>query len=410
MASLVKSSFFILYIISVLTFGTIYVGSFSVRVLMSVMMLGYLFVYYRKEKVVGHIGYEYMKLYIASLLVMGLMLFVNGDIYQYGFLKKIISHYLICGITYYAINLFIHDKKDLVMLSKALVVLILIDSAITILQYHNDPIGWVVGQLFSDISENEEFFENYDSAVGVSITPGIFGHVVNNALNLAVLTPLLFMVVYDKNTSLIYKLLSFLTMLVSIYACALTQQRAAFVLLIFQILSLLYYLAGKRKILLVCITILLPAFIFVGADSFSSMDSDILGRFASTQSESRDFLFEKAFEYISSHFLVGGPMRYTAITGYSAHNIILDSLITGGVFLFCAIMALYIKTIRKSFHIIFEIKSQRNNFHVLVLAESLLCLMIYGLFHNVSYMTGDVIVFILLTLTLKYYKIKDNKI
>lgn len=65
-------------------------------------------------------------------------------------------------------------------------------------------------------------------------------------------------------------------------------------------------------------------------------------------------------------------------------------------------MVLFIKTILKSLGIMITGIRKKNDYMIIIFSgASVLCCMGYGLFHNTSFLSGEVIVFILLAIMLK---------
>lgn len=394
--------FLILYLLAILSCGSIYLSNWGltvrhVAVICMVIYLGTKFVY---EKWKYKIPRIYIKLYILYLFVLAIALILNGDFESYNFLKLLVSLHFVSIITFFAVDYFIDHRNCYLYISITFMLLLLADSFVTYLQYNNDPIGWVIGMYFSDIADSESFFSNHDTALGTSVTPGVFGHVVNNATFLATLIPFGVVIISNKKSNIFIKTLTVLCLILLTLGVFFTQQRVAFFTVILFFLLIIWILVRKNplKAVLISLLILLPVIVYY-IDYIINVD---VGRLAnSSQGDTRLKLYSSAISYISENFFLGGPTGFEKITGFSAHNIILDSFINAGLFGFCSAMFLYFYTIihsLKSFRIYFK----KNDLAGIACHSSLLIVMFLAMFHNVSFLTGDAIIFVVLAMALKY--------
>ena len=180
-------------------------------------------------------------------------------------------------------------------------------------------------------------------------------------------------------------------LLLAVYA---TQQRTAFGLVAF---SLLVYLVCTLKkasswILLVLLVIF----------AFWSVTHIEWGRLLENDNTDRQVLWQKAVAYISEHPLFGGPMAFQRQAGMSSHNIILDALIFSGLFGGMCVIYLFLKTLAVSItYLLLGFRNIKERYLIIFSALSVLNAMLYGLFHNTSYLTGDEVIFITLAIMLK---------
>lgn len=397
-----KISFFILYLFAVLLCGTIYLGDIglTVRHIAVIFIFIFLCIKFFSEKWSNKIPRIYIKFYLLYLLVLAIALFFNGDFVSYNYLKLLLSLHFVSIVTFFAVDYFVNNRSSILLVSIAFMFLLLVDSFVTFLQYNNDPIGWAIGMYFSDIEDSESFFSNHDTSLGTSVTPGIFGHVVNNATFLASLIPFGVVIISNKTSNLFVKVLTVLCLILLTLGVFFTQQRVAFYLVILFFLLIIWTLVRKNPLKAVAISllILLPVIVYY-IDFIINVD---LGRLAnSEQGDTRLKLYSSAVNYISENFFFGGPTGFEKITGYSAHNIILDSFINAGLFGFCTAMLLYVYTIIHSLKS-FRIYLKKRDFAGIACHSSLLIVMFLAMFHNVSFLTGDAIIFVVLAMALKY--------
>lgn len=397
-----KISFFILYLFAVLLCGSIYLGDIglTVRHVAVILMLIFLGIKFFSEKWSNKIPRVYIKFYLFYLLVLAIALILNGDFESYDYLKLLLSLHFVSIVTFFAVDYFVDNRRCFLFISIAFMLLLLADSFVTYLQYNNDPIGWAVGMFFSDIADSESFFSNHDTALGTSVTPGIFGHVVNNATFLTTLIPFGIIIISNRKSNIFINTLTVLCLILLTLGVFFTQQRVAFFTVILFFLLIIWTLVRKNplKAVIISLLILLPVIVYY-IDYIVNVD---VGRLAnSDQGDTRLKLYSSAVNYITENFFLGGPTGFEKITGYSAHNIILDSFINAGLFGFCSAMLLYFYTIihsLKSFRIYFK----KNDLAGIAYHSSLLIVMFLSMFHNVSFLTGDAIIFVVLAMALKY--------
>ena len=390
-----KFLFFLSYIVAVLTCGSVIVGPFSLRVYMTVLMVIFLLVNGNKKRQLS-INKKYITLYLICIFALFLSLFANDGLQEFGFLNRCLAYYLVCIISYLAVDYFVKDQSHLHKIIFIFSFIIVFDSFASILQFQNNPIGWGIGLLFSDAAGIEEyatFMDSHDSFVGVSKLTGIFGHPVNNGFMLSVLTPALMAGVSEN--SRIWKKLYFLSVIfLSIITSLLIQQRAAFFLLA---IVLVYHLLRNFmnnpsrvfSVVLVFIVILVFAAPYM-------MDFVGTSRFTDTDNSSRQSVWQGGFDIFKQNFLFGDIVQYNKKSELSAHNLFISCLAYSGLIGFIPFMFLYFKTVLDSLRLVFF----RDNF-TRVFSYSVLISMGVGLFHNTSYLTGEVIIFIVLALMLK---------
>lgn len=388
--------FFILFIISVLTLGSVTIGPLSVRVYLTVLMILYLLFAKKKEPKVLEIDRWYIKVYVLFILYMPFALIVNGGFPIFNYFHSLAALYLVGIVAYFAVDQFIGREKDIENLVFALSLVVLVDSVITIMQFQGSVIGWAIGNAFADLSKTMDYLEANEFDLGLSVVAGIMGGSVGNGFFLAVCTPLFFTAFFGKKkviTKIYYVVIIFLALL----ACFYTQQRAAFFLLLAAAVYFISRVFTKKKNFIVpgIAAILLVFYLLYEGLSFIEM-----GRLTTNDNSDRVMLLEAAFSAISNNVLFGNPVGYYRMVSMSVHNVLLDSLITTGLIGAIIMSVLYFKTVILSVKLNIR-KAPIISDRTRIIATSVLIAMILGLFHNTSYYTGEVLVFITLALMLK---------
>ena len=396
--------FFFTFLISITLLGSVAIGPFSIRVYATIAMMLFLFYKGKKgEKNIISIDHGQLNIYVLFLVLMCLAQLLNGEIIEYQFFKKLLAYHLVSIVTFFSIEHYLNTAQDLKKTIIVLTGIMLFNSVATILQFIGNDIGWSIGMFFGDVQDNIEFTETHNSLLGFSRTPGIFGGAVSNAFAIAVLAPLSLCLIDDCST-LITKIYAFVSFIIAFIACFMTQQRAAFYLLLFCLAVYLFVAIKKNAIVFVVLGVL--AILFVDEFNFDNMD---LGRLSQTTDDSRSRLYKYAYAFISEHPILGGPMSFQKMAGLSSHNVALDSWIFAGFLGFVTMMVLICKTL------ISGIKTFINGLNIagqdrcmIFCSIAVINAMVYGFTHNTSYLTGNVIIFIALALMLKSSIFNNN--
>ena len=346
------------------------------------------------------IDHSYLKLYIVFLLLMGIAQLLNGEIVEYQYFKKLLAYHLVCIVTFIAIEYYVNSYYDLKRVILLFTVVMLFNNITSILQFNGNDLGWRMGMFFSDIQEEIEFADRHDTLLGISLTPGLFGHVVNNAFAIAVLCPLSLSLI-EKHTNIYIKIFVIITIIIAFITCFITQQRTAFALFVVSI-AVYLFVTFKRNFY---ISLLIVLILLIIASNVDITEIDF-GRLSKTENNDRNDLYMYALDFISEHPILGGPMAYQKIAGVSSHNLVLDSWIFSGFLGFVAMMVLYLKTIVECIKSVYKGIINNPNCYMVFCSLSVLIAMLYGMTHNTSYLTGNVIVFIALALMLKTLKIE----
>lgn len=400
--------FFYLFILAIALLGSVTIGPLSIRVYMTCLMI----IYLAYQNVRGvHKSYfredhSLLNLYVVFLIAMGISLGCNGEIFEYEYLKKMLAYHLVCVVTFIAIERYVNSYNDLRRTIILLGGILLLNNIVTYLQYSGSPIGWAIGMAFSDITSNIDYATEHETLLGASQTPGIIGGVVRNAFFIAVISPLL-LVLTDNRNSLYIRLFGIVVFATSIVSCFMTQQRTAFALILVAIVVYVYSEFRKKPLLVI---FLMAIICYVVSSNLDINNSD-LGRFADNTDDTRNRLYAAAIDYITQYPVFGGPMRFQRMAGLSSHNLILDSWIFAGLGGFFIMVILFLKTIVKgATNLIVGFKTNAQDRYMVFTALSTLSAMAYGLFHNTSYLTGDVIIFISLSIMLKVIALRNNNV
>ena len=397
--------FFFAFLLSIILLGSITVGPLSIRVYATVAMVFFLFYNSTKgRKQIISIDHYQLNIYVLFLIWMGIAQLLNGEILEYQFFKKLLAYHLVSIVAFLSIEHYVNTVQDLKNTMLVLIGIMLINNVATILQFVGNDIGWSIGMFFGDNQDNIDFIGTHDTLLGFSRTPGILGNVVNNAFAIAVLTPLSLCLVNDSS-NIITKLYAILSFVIASLACFMTQQRAAFYLLLF--CFAVYLLVAIKKNAIIFIVLGVLVMLFVDNLNFDNMD---IGRLSNTTDDARSELYKHAYAYISEHPFLGGPMSFQKMAGVTSHNVALDSWIFAGFFGFVTMMILICMTVLSAIKTFLRgLKAKGQNRYMIFCSVAVINAMVYGFTHNTSYLTGNVLILIALALMLKSSKLNMNE-
>lgn len=394
------------FIIAILVLSNFNIGPFTIRVYATLLMLAYIVFNFRKfrRSSIIPLTNSFIKLYTTFLIIFLFCLIVNGEITEYDYFRRLMAFHLVCFVAFFAIKLKVNSRKHIMMISTLLICILLIDSVLTILQATGNSTSWSLAEMLSpsNTGEIEDKVSSRDTVLGFSIIPGIFGNVVRNAFYLASLSPLTMM--FFKNNRIYVRLFAIMTLISSLFAIFVTQQRAAFYLLLLVILIYLPVVFMHKPIYLFISFI---GLLFLGDNiDLASINFDF-GRLTDSDNASRNRIWEYAYSFIPQHLLFGGPVEFQRLAGLSAHNIVFDSLIFSGIGGFIVLMIFNFKVGIICVKIIIDYIRERCSLMTFSLAMAMTTCTLYGFTHNTSVLTGEVIIFILLSLMLKSIQL-DN--
>lgn len=392
-------AFYLLFIVSVMIFGSIMIGPISLRVLATIIMIAYLCLQYKR--IIYRAKHSYILIYILFIILLGIALVFSGDFASYGYAKQVLAFFLVAIVAYYATMYFITTQTDITSIYITLIVILILTSITTIWQFQGNPLGWQIGMIFNDVSTGlEDKIHNYelnqDNLLGVSYAVGLFGHPVSNAMYISTLSVLpLFNMIHSK--SLLKRIIYFAIFLMGLTACFMTQQRSAFYILLI-VSALTTILLGKHRILLVLCGLVV---IIVAWPTIQNLAiSDNLGRLSLENiqtDETRQSLWNNAELFIYDNLLWGGPMTFMRFNnGFPPHNFFYGAFINGGLIGGIIIILLFLKICKDA--IIIIIRNRRKNNYAAIFSLALLVFLAQGLFHTGTLLDGEAIIFILLAI------------
>lgn len=398
--------FFYLYLFAILILGGFNIGPFSIRVYMTVIMAGYLL--FIGNTTTNRMPRWLIKGYVVFLVLTGFTLLLNGEYFECNFNKNLLSAYLVCFVTFFAIDRFVNDNDDLQKVIRFLLCIMLINYLVSILQFVGHPSGKMIALLFANNAGARENLMNdedidFSDYFGAGLPVGLFSYVFANALCSSIIGIYSVWGLLDSRKTL-FKIFNLAVFMLSIIVGFMLQERATLILLLLVSIFVIFrYFNNKKQEIRACF---FGVFIIVLFLSLCHGDYD-LGRFSniSMKEDVRGAMWGDVLDFVIENLFLGGPILYSETFPIAPHNFFLNALIYGG--LFGGICAIYLY-VRMTLYALRRFFNKKTPLLIVVLAGSVIIYSINCLFHNASIIYGDTMIFITFPLLLKASTIHEN--
>ena len=325
-------------------------------------------------------SYRFLIFYYVFVMILGAF----NDLYLEGIGRELVlARFVPMIVIFVFLTASLKNHNAKVLFVYFLLFITAIDAIATILQGIGNSIGWVIKSFFSITSYTEIAVEE-ESSVGYSFASGISGTVVANGFLLASLG-LLYWVPYKENKTIISFLVSFFLWLLFLGALFFNQQRMAFyVFLLFSAMILLLLSRSKIKLFFIVISLVL-----VSAIHFEKIASSLndVGRLSNVTMEdvSERHIKQDAYykNFFPDHFLTGDRYQYVVVNGYTPHNMIIETLLLGGIIGLFIYLFFIISFTRRLTELI-----KHNNISNLLYSLPVIAILLISLEHSSGFHTG----------------------
>lgn len=374
---------YILFVISSLTLGSVYVGPLSMRHIFSLVML---FMCVKEERALW-IDRSF-RIFIVFFLCFAVSSFSYG--YIEDFLKISVAYYAVAFIGLWATVIMCERYWSLSPIH-TIIWLGVIDGIITILQAYSNPVAIVIGNYFCP-EEVEMMTEKIISGEFASWSiMGVFGAVYNGYFLLVASILALFYVISYKS---VFRLFPYVVCFVASFVC---QQRFPFIINVCFLVYFLYKYLGLlsygKKILLIVSIVAMVAYVLPMFVRFS-MQNDMRYSTIGMEDTGRLIIYEEAKTYVSSHLLTANIFDFRAIYGASPHMLFYNMLIYSGIIGFVFLCSIVFIHIKKSIFALFN-RLCYSNAAQFCFAGALLAFTCNSLTHNASFVSGDILYWML---------------
>lgn len=387
----------LIFLFSSLLLGSFHVGGVSIRVLSSIIMIGYLF-FYRKKTSLFRIKYKPLVIYTAFLLITFITKLLSGlfsgEDEVSPFATALLAYFLLCYVAFISIDKIVYNESSVKKVFILLCGICFLNDIVTYLQYSSNELGIGLGMIFST-SEGDylkNVAENLNRLDEIKIAmPGIFGHGAVNGYMTSTLgiLSLYFLVGNGKRFWKLGALL-YIISLVGAFCC---QERSGFGLLL--LFSMLTFWKFSSRLFKLSIPVIIVIGYIAYYDNFVNLITfQEIGRYTELTKfdDGRIALLNNAFEFISNHFLLGGDVLYSKLYGLTPHNVFLHAIIYSGIL--GGLVVLYL-TIYMLYDAYKTISNSKSGTLAYFFACALIIYLLNGIFHSSSLVTGAVIIWII---------------
>ncbi len=409
-------AFFYLFLFTSLVLGTFTVGPFSIRVYVTVAMTVYLLFVGKKDRQdKSKMPNKILLLLTIYLIFTALSLTMCGE-FSGGFLKSLLSLYLNCYVTFYAINHFVKTPKQLKGTIVFMISLLAFNCLVTFLQYTGNPIGIGIALgLINDPEVQAEILTGQsfgNDTFGKDVTIGIFNYTFINA-NYIAIVGLMLLGVWESSKNKLGKIVCLFLYSLFVVASFVTQSRTPFILLL--LFSLYIAIKGflKKKYGVIIVASFILLLLIIIPIIIDSVDFGRLFDAGKYDNDPRQKIWDYCLDFLGDHILWGGPALFEKTYDLAPHNYFLGAFIGSGLFGGMVATFMY-------FYVLINCLPSflgKHSMTVYSLAGAVLIYCAGSLFHNASMVSGDTMFFIIYCLMLKSqlmereqqtYKIKIN--
>ncbi len=381
-----KLYFRILYVLAIVCWlmyplGPVILG-LTPRQLMAVVMF---FVCLYEERTFW--GDKYTKLYFVFFLFFGLSSIIGNRFEP--FIRRFIGDFLVSIIVYWSTKILCQKYRSVNTLIYTLLIIGGFDAVVTTFQVFH--IGWLNGVLgtLNLINTEDAIYEWIASdrdLIGVAI-PGICSSSVVNG-HLLMSTTILSMYLF-RDKFRIWALSLLIILLVGLFFA---QIRTPFFLSLIMAVYLLYKRIGRSRsyfkifsgaAITIGLILLVPQamrMLMSGSSRYAELGLNMTGR---------DVIYSQSVDYILTHPF-GGYFHFVESTGMWPHNFFLSAFLCAGwigaLFIIAVIVIQLYEVIKRLFG-----KNSDSSYLMAVAGCTLIALISDGMFHNLSYVNGDIL-------------------
>lgn len=377
---------YMLFVASIMVGNGLYLGPCTMRQYCAVFLLVYTFI--NKKKLKGY--YYLLPSYAVFILLYGISSIFENNVLSY--LKQFIGLFCVSIVGYFSTILILQKYKNIKYFAIPFTIVGFVNGITNILQYCGISIGYAIGAIFVDFSDEVKSAQLIRIMEGDhSYSFGIMGDIVYNGYYCMLLP--FFVILLLNNTKWWLQLAFVIFSLISLWVVG---ERSCFGI---TFLLLLYYFYDKYKTKEIFYFFIFSIFvigIFYISD-FINSDAIQESRWTESSSDARDNINSAIIPFIFSHFVLGGAQEFIKLTQFPAHNVVASGFIYSGFIGGICIIYMLISQAKIS---LFLLKNKYNQLITLAFISYTL----NGLFHNPAIVTGDAMVWILWGMVIFLYK------
>lgn len=378
---------YIIFLVSITWYAnTRVLGALSIRHVMTLVMF---FACITNVRITSWTN-RYLNKYFAFLLFFGLSSIVTG--FTDSYLIFVIRNVPTLTVAYWATRILKDKYNSVSIMVYTLLAMGLLNSLVIIGQFFYIPFFRQLPETLH-ISIDADFLINQElerDLLGLTI-PGLMINTVTNGYFTMVVAILYAYVSKQKINVLVI-----IPWLITMAASYFVQERGPFyIALAFSVYLLFIKIkvttSTLKKFLYFCV---FTVVIIYGISKLYPFLLEGGSRFAlGTDAVNRDVLFHKSFEFISENLLFGGFYKLLD-SGVTAHNLILNALIYGGIFGALFIFSLLYQQFKEIVKI-YTRGISIDNYQNLVIGSVFIAYTLNSFIHNLSIVTGDALIWVI---------------
>lgn len=337
----------------------------------------------------------YLKLlpaYFIFIFMYGFSVILEDNIVN--FLKPFIAFYLVSVVGYFSTIIIQNKYHTNKYFFDTIIIVGIINSIITILQYLDVGFSYYVGAIFVDLNDMVKEAQFNSMTENHLYHMGIMGDIVYNGYYSMLLPFALLLRLKDKNVIVKAGLVIF--SLISLY---LVGERSCFGITVI-LLFIYIYLKHKKSFAFYIAALGVAVLMFGYFQDFINSDFIQSSRWVGQDSTTRDLINSSLLPFISDNLMFGGLNKFIQLTGTLPHNVIASGFVYAGVI--GGICILYILFWQTKITV-WLLRKHSDIFVCLAFAGYTL----NGFFHNPAIVTGDVMVWMLWAMV--FYSYKQNR-
>lgn len=330
-----------------------------------------------------------LPMYLIYLGVYTICNIINSEVSTHSFLQSLYTYHAPCIALIVGLPAILKNKEQVHFFELSLACLYMFDVVLTLLQYMNNGLAWVIATRISSSAEDgmasaEMYAEASGSLFGYSLVAGAFGFVVTNGYFLATYLPVL---TNRINTNKFRDvLISIILLGIGSVAIFVTQQRMAFISLLLYLCYFVYYGMSKGYRIPIVIIAIIFSLLYLDPATIH------MGRLTTdTNNDTRMRLFDDFFKFLDSdQWAFGGAVHYLNTYHKAQHNTFLSAWVLGGIFTFVTYLILYYKLLKSCISTLKPLRLFRQYYPLtLSCAIASAIFLIYSITHSAGVQSGS---------------------
>lgn len=387
---------YIVFFISAIFYGTLYIGFITPRQLMAILMFGYLLIN-------GKLFFDkYMKIYAIFVFFYFLSNFLDGYIVET--IKFIFAFFFVAYVGYVATTYLFRTKRGDSVFFYTIILLGCLNSIVTIGQLlHFEPVTILINSLHLNEGYDAMTAKHSNYSIAgedefVFALPGLFQDPVTNGYFSSVAAICSMYIPYRWP-----KFISFFPWLLLMLGCFATQQRTSLGTAVMCSAVAYYYIIkymNKNRIVPILFLAIIITFLTTYSFDIETRFDDMLNM------DSRNKIYDVSLNFISDNLFLGGINSFFEKYNVYPHNLISNALIVGGLFGAIPIFIILFKQIKLSFFIMYHSK---YNINLILLVLCLFSMLGSSLMHNQSIVYGDFLYWCFAAFLISYRSLLSNE-